>query len=91
MEDNVTQSIDLGDGRVVMFDTEGDVYRSENLVFLNSDGSRRWKAELPKNSGPDRFVGIVLDGEHIRASTWSCFTLWLDPLTGKTLRAVFAK
>jgi hypothetical protein len=91
MEDKIAQSIDLADGVVVMFDTEDSSYRSENLIFLNSDGSQRWKAELPMNRGPDRFVGIVLDGEHIRANTWSCFTLWLDPHTGKTLRTVFTK
>jgi hypothetical protein len=92
MNNEIFESIDLPGGKVVVFDwSSNKEYRYENLVCFNGDGSVRWRPELPKNSGPDCFVGVTIDKGQIRANTMSCFALWLDPLTGKTLKAVFTK
>jgi hypothetical protein len=92
MNNKIVESIDLPDGKIVVFDwSSNKEYRHENLVCFNSDGSVRWRPELPRNGGPDCFVGVTIDKGQIRANTWSCFALWLDPLTGKTLKSVFTK
>jgi hypothetical protein len=92
MNNKIVESVDLADGRVVVFDwSSNSEYRHENLVCFNRDGSVRWRPALPDNSGPDCFVGVTIDKGQIRANTMSCFALWLDPLTGETLKSVFTK
>src|SRR4051812_21330023 len=87
VSDEIYASVDLPDGKAVVFDWSANKqYRYENLVCFNDDGSVRWRAGLPENSGPDYFVGIALDQGHIRANTWSCYALWLDPSTGAVLK-----
>jgi hypothetical protein len=44
-----------------------------------------WTAELPENAGPDCFIGVIVNGDTIRANTWSGYALTLDLITGKTL------
>jgi hypothetical protein len=83
--------IDLADGgRAVLRDDDG-AYRAENLICLNSDGSSRWTAALPRNSGPDRFVGAGLQGSSIRANTWSGWVIWFDCSSGAVLKTAFGK
>jgi hypothetical protein len=92
MDAHILQSLDFPDCRAVLFDwSSNKEYRFENLVCLNGDGSLRWKAELPKNSGPDCFVGIALDNSQLRANTWSGFALWLDLLSRRVLKSAFTK
>jgi hypothetical protein len=90
----ILRSVDLpnGSGRLVLFDwSTSKQYRFENLVCLDARGAPVWRAMLPKNSGPDTFVSVELDGDVIRANTWSCHSLTLDRMTGKTLTSVFTK
>ena len=92
MNNKIVESVDLPDGRVVVFDWSSNrENRHENLVCFNGDGSVRWRPSLPDNSEPDCFVGVTIDKGQIRANTMSCFALWLDPLTGETLKSVFTK
>jgi hypothetical protein len=92
MTQKIAESIDLPDGRIVLFRDDDDTsYRFENLVCFDIDGSLRWKAALPKNSGSDCFTSVAFDGEHIRAYAWSGFLVWFDPLTDSAVRTVFTK
>ena len=92
MDAHIFQSLDFPDFRVVLFDwSSNKEHRFENLVCFNGDGSLRWKAALPENSGPDCFVGIALENGQLRANTWSCFAIWLEPLTGRALKMTFTK
>jgi hypothetical protein len=92
MDAHILQSLDFPDCRVVLFDwTSNKEHRFENLVCFNGDGSLRWKAALPQNSGHDWFVGIALDNGQLRANSMSSFALWLDLQTGSALKTVFTK
>jgi hypothetical protein len=92
MNRKIIESVDLPDGKVVVFDwSSNKEYRYQNLVCFDSDGSIRWRPQLPDNSGPDCFVGVVIDQGQIRANTMSCFALWIDPVTGGTLKSAFTK
>ena len=92
MQTDILQSLDFPECRVVLFDWSSNrAFRFENLVCYGADGSLRWKAALPENSGPDCFVGIALDNGQLRANTMSCFALWLDVSTGQALRTQFTK
>jgi hypothetical protein len=80
-DEKVHRSIDLpdGSGRLVLYDwSQNQDYRLENLVCLDANGTVVWTARLPRNTGPDGFVEISLDGDVIRANTWSCYALKLD-------------
>ena len=90
----IYQSADLPDGagRLVLFDwSASNQYRFENLVCLDARGALVWKATLPKNTVPDTFTGVRLDGDAVRAYAWSGYSLTLDRTTGKTLKCVFTK
>jgi hypothetical protein len=71
--------------------SHSDKHRYENLLCYRLDGSLKWKAKLPPNSGFDCFVRIALDGSELRANTFSGQALWLDFETGRTLRTRFTK
>jgi hypothetical protein len=89
--DDILKTVDLPDGRVVLFRDATNVYRAENLVRLNSDGSLRWRAALPANTGPDNFTDAALDGPRIRANTWSGWVIWFDHATGTVSESKFGK
>ena len=90
---NIYMSVDLpnGAGRLVVFDWETGSGSDENLVCLGLDGRVRWKAKLPTSDPSDCFVAVRLDGDLVRANSWSCYAVWLDPSTGRTLRTQFTK
>jgi len=92
MNEQILLSLDFPDCRVVLLDwCSSNEHRLENLICYNSDGSLRWKAALPENSGHDCFVEIALDNGQLRTNTMSCFALWLDPSTGRAVKTVFTK
>jgi hypothetical protein len=92
MDAIILQSLDFPDCRVVLFDwSSNQEHRFENLVCFNGDGSLRWKAALPQNSGDDWFVAMALDNGQLRANTWSSYALWLDLPTGRALKTTFTK
>jgi len=92
MDEHIFETLDLADCKVVLFDwSSNKEHRYENLVCINGDGSLRWRALLPQNTGSDCFVGITLDDGRFRANTMSCFAIWLDPLSGSTLKTQFTK
>ena len=92
MDEQILQSIDFPDGRIVLLDwSSSKEHRFENLICFNGDGSLRWKAALPENSGNDCFVEIAFDNGQLRTNTMSCFALWLDPSTGSAVKTVFTK
>jgi hypothetical protein len=89
---HIFETLDLPDCKVVVFDWSSNRQdRFENLVCFNGDGSLRWRAALPQNSGTDCFVGITLDDGQLRANTMSCFAMWLDLQTGRAVKTVFTK
>ena len=92
MDSDILQSLEFPDCRVVLFDwSSSKEHRFENLACFNGDGSLRWKAILPQNSGPDCFVAIAFDNGQLRANSMSSFALWLDLPTGSTLKTLFTK
>jgi len=92
MDDQILQSLDFPDCRVALLDwCASKEHRFENLICFNGDGSLRWKAALPENSGHDCFVEIALDEGQIRANSMSCFAVWFDLSTGRAVKTVFTK
>ncbi|UPJ53290.1 hypothetical protein IVB30_19445 [Bradyrhizobium sp. 200] len=85
------KSVEHYDCRVVLLAAASGDYRSENLVCFNSDGSERWRAALPSNTGPDSFVNAAIDENSIRANTWSGWAIWFDHVTGATNKSEFVK
>jgi hypothetical protein len=92
MDASIVKSVELTDARIVVLDwSHSNKHHYENLLCYRPDGSMKWKAELPPNSGVDCFVGIALDGSELRANTFSGLALWLDFETGRTIRTSFTK
>jgi hypothetical protein len=85
------KSIELYDCRVVLLASPIGDCRTENLVCFNSDGSLRWRAALPSNTGSDSFVDVALDGNSIHAITWSGWAIRFDNVTGTPTRSEFVK
>lgn len=86
------KSIDLpnGEGPVVLFEQEMAPGCQENLVCFGPDESARWRAKLP--SDPRYcFVAVWLDCDVVLANSMSCYAVWIDPATGRTLRTQFTK
>ncbi len=74
-----------------MFDWAGASRQDKNLVCLGPDGHIRWVAELPTTDPNDCFTAVGRDGGLLLANTWSCFAVWIDPDTGRTVRSEFTK
>jgi hypothetical protein len=90
----IYKTIALPDGlsRIVLFDSPaGNKARLENLVCVDHCGGLIWTAQLPKDTLPDAFVSVGLNGPMIQANTWSCFALTIDPKTGTTLSCIYTK
>jgi hypothetical protein len=86
------QSLGLPDGgRVVVYDWMGSPSPYRNLVCVGPDGKLRWTAELPTTEPADCFVGIRRDGDALLANSWSCYAVWINPVTGESLKREFTK
>jgi hypothetical protein len=84
-------SIDLPSSRLVLFEPSARVYRCENLMCVDRNERVAWKAALPENTGPDWFVHMALDGDIVRANTWTGYSLTIDQKSGRTLTCTFTK
>jgi hypothetical protein len=62
----------------------------KNLLCSEPDGTTRWTAS-PGEMGPDGFVSVQLDGQFVKANTWSGYAVWLEPISGKEVGRVFTK
>ncbi len=91
MEDRQNVLLGNGDRAIVEPWDEASAYRLENLICVDSQGSMRWRAQLPKGSGADCFVAIRADGGELTATTWSGWRIEVEPSTGRHLRAAFVK
>jgi hypothetical protein len=81
-----------GGDRVVVFAWETiSGQKRENLVCLDVDGHIKWTAKLPTNDPTDCFVAVRMDGDLVLANSFSCYAVWLDAATGRTIRAQFTK
>ena len=80
-----------GTGRVVLFEERigPDAKQDENLACYNTNGRMRWRAKLPPDAG--YFVSVQTAGNSITAYLDSGYVVWIDQLTGETLRMVFTK
>jgi hypothetical protein len=86
------QSISLPNGRrAVVFNWMGGPPRDRNLVCMDSHGNVSWMAELPTTDPNDCFVGVRQDGELLLANSMSAYAVWIDPVTGRTLKIQFTK
>jgi hypothetical protein len=80
-----------GGGRVVVFDRETISGQRENLACFDVDGHTKWTAKLPTSDPTDCFIAVRMDGDLVLANSFSCYTVWLDAATGRTIRAQFTK
>ncbi len=82
-----------GAGTVVVYGWSSDTSpRWDNIELLSPDGSVIWRAKLPDDTtNPDCFVHVAWDGNLLRANSWSGWVVWIDPETGRTVRAEFVK
>lgn len=85
------KSIELDDCRIVLLASPSESYRTENLICNNYDGSLRWRAALPSNTGTDSFIDAVLDGKCVRAHTWSGWAVWFAIASGAENKSEFVK
>ena len=88
--EKITKSVDLPDatGKVVILETGSK--QDKNLVCLDLDGSRRRGAELPTTDPNDCFVAVRIENDLVVANSWrSCYVVWIDPMTGQTIRTQF--
>lgn len=82
-----------GAERIVLYDWAGiKTELLHNLVCLGADGRILWRAQLPRSSGPDCFTSAEArsDGRCIRATTFSCHAVSLDPTNGSIVMSAFA-
>jgi hypothetical protein len=90
----IYKTIALSDGkrRILLFDSPaGNTGRLENLVCVDHEGGLFWTAQLPRDTLPDAFLSVRMEGEVIIANTWSSFAVTIDPTTGRTLGCAFTK
>jgi hypothetical protein len=86
------QSISLPNGeRAIVFDWMDGPRPDRNLVCTKPDGGVKWVAELPTTDPIDCFVGVRQDQDSLLANTMSGYAIWIDSVTGKTLRNQFTK
>jgi hypothetical protein len=65
--------------------------RFRNLLYVDSNGLELWRAHLPKDTVPDSFVDVKVEGDSIVAWTWSSYRMVLDAHTGETVRVELTK
>jgi hypothetical protein len=89
----IFKAVDLPGGveRVVLFEWEAGSKRDQNLVCFARDGEVRWKALLPTNDPTDCFVEVRMETNLVVANSFSCYVIWIDPASGRTLRTEFTK
>lgn len=61
----------------------------ENLLCIDESGQRIWVARLPDST--DAFVSVHPSGEVLRATSWSGWSLLLEPDTGAEIKRTFVK
>jgi outer membrane protein assembly factor BamB len=88
---NVTAALPIDNERcVILLDRTANKQEVfENLLCVDSSGTVVWKADLPEK--PDVFVKIAIAGGVLRAWTWSCWMLKLEPQSGKVIEKQFVK
>jgi hypothetical protein len=75
---------------IILLDWEaGEPNAFRNLFCIDRNGTIVWTAELPESY--DRFTYIEMIGDRLWATSWSCFTVELDPMTGRVLSRTFTK
>jgi hypothetical protein len=66
-----------------------------NLLRCKSDGSIIWIAELPEiynySTIGDVYTHVAWDDQKLKAFSWSCYSVVLDPKTGKIITTQFTK
>jgi hypothetical protein len=90
----IYKTIALPDGlsRIVLFDSPaGNTGRLANLMCVDHCGGLNWTAQLPKDTLPDAFISVRMEGPLLIANTSSGFAVTIDPETGNTLECVFTK
>jgi len=90
---NVKTALPIEHGAKCVLLLDGDARLTgsfENLFCIDRDGNVAWIAPLP-TSHDDTFVEISLGNDGLRAHSWSCYRLVLDPQSGKVLSEEFTK
>jgi hypothetical protein len=64
-----------------------------NLVCVDAKGKLVWEAELPPGTMADCFVDVLetMESGALRANTFSCYRVILDPRNGRIIASVFTK
>lgn len=75
---------------VILLDPDAGAEKSFNNLFcIERSGSIAWSAELPQTH--DAFIDVRMEPDGLHASSWSGFSLRLDPSTGRIIDRAFAK
>lgn len=56
---------------------------------VRSDGSIAWSVEPPESQ--DSWVTVVVDGDRVTATSWSCWRVTVDVHSGREIDRVFTK
>ena len=62
-----------------------------NLVRINPHGSVIWRAPTPTENPNDAYVDVELLPDGIVASSWSGYSVVIDPKDGRVIKSQFAK
>ena len=87
----VSQILPVEDGFIVLFDyrTASQKKVWDTLLRIRTDGTLVWRVG-PKSLS-DRFVSVKWEGKKLLGWTWECYSVTVDPGTGKVLRSEFTK
>ena len=80
------------DDAIVLLDHMARKGRFPNLVRIDRNGAILWRAQLPSSSDPhDSYVSVEVEGETIRANSWSGYRVRLSPDSGRIAKSTFTK
>jgi hypothetical protein len=63
---------------------------SASITCLRPDGTTAWQAVPPEGDG-DAWTDVSLDGATVSATSWSCWRLQFDVVTGREIERTFTK
>jgi hypothetical protein len=85
----IVQTLDVGDGIIVMEDYFEFPEHKSNIYKLRYDLSAMWDAELP---GPkDVYSNKMQLNENLICGSWQGYVCEISKLTGKIIRKYFTK
>jgi hypothetical protein len=80
------------DDAIVLLDRMARKGRFPNLLRIDRNGEILWRAELPSSSDPNEaYVSVEVEGDTIRANSWSGYRVRLSADSGRIAESTFTK